>query len=208
MARSNRISLDADKFAVMKEHLEFLVQYFRNPREVGSLVPSSPVAAALMAKEIEPGDAPVLEIGPGTGAFTRAILARGVKPGDLTLVETNAEFCQRLQREFPGVHVHCMNAADLPRRDLFEGRKVGAVVSGVPFLLLKPEEAKAILGSVFECMAPDAALYQVTYGFTVPFPREVMRALDLTAAHNGRTFRNAPPASVYKLTRRGNSTRH
>ena len=97
-------------------------------------------------------------------------------PAHLTLVETNHEFCSRLQRDFPGVHVHCMNAADLVKRDLFGGKKVGAVVSGVPFLLLKPDEAMAILSAVFECMAPQAALYQVTYGFNVPFPRDVLRA--------------------------------
>jgi phospholipid N-methyltransferase len=199
--------METDRVAVVKEHLAFLLQYFRNPREVGSVAPSSPVASALMAKEIEPHHAPVLEIGPGTGSFTRAILARGVAPADLTLVETNSDFCSRLRRDFPGVQVHCMNAADLPKRDLFGGRKVGAVVSGVPFLLLKPEEAKAILSSVFECMAPDAALYQVTYGFKVPFPRQVMRELDLVATHNGRTLLNAPPASCYRLTRRS-ATRH
>lgn len=208
MGRANRVSLETDRVAVVKEHLDFLIQYFRNPKEVGSLAPSSPVASALMAKEIEPRHAPVLEIGPGTGSFTRAILARGVKPEDLFLVETNREFCDRLQRDFPGVHVHCMNAADLPKSDLFAGKKVGAVVSGVPFLLLKPEEAKAILSAVFECMAPGAALYQVTYGFTVPFPRDVMRELGLVATHNGRTFRNAPPAACYRLSRRSGSTRH
>ena len=207
MGRTNRMPLDADKVAGVKEHLTFLVQYFRNPREVGSLVPSGPAASHLMAQEIEPGQAPVLELGPGTGAFTRAILARGVAPGDLTLVETNHEFCSRLQRDFPGVHVHCMNAADLVKRDLFGGKKVGAVVSGVPFLLLKPDEAMAILSAVFECMAPQAALYQVTYGFTVPFPRDVLRALDLTAVRTGRTLFNAPPASVYKLTRRTHGKR-
>jgi phospholipid N-methyltransferase len=42
----------------------------------------------------------------------------------------------------------------------------------------------------------------------VPFPRDVMRELDLVAAHNGRTFRNAPPAACYRLTRRPGSTRH
>ena len=208
MGRTNRMQLEADKVASVREHLTFMFQYFRNPKEVGSLVPSGPVASNLMTQEIEPGHAPVLELGPGTGAFTRAILARGVAPGDLTLVETNSEFCTRLQREFPGVHVHCMNAADLVKRDLFGGKKVGAVVSGVPFLLLKPDEAMAILSAVFEVMAPKAALYQVNYGFTTPFPRDVMRELDLTATRIASTFRNAPPAAVYKLVRRTTGKRH
>lgn len=187
---------------VVKERLSFLFQYLRNPKEVGAILPSGRSVANLMTLEIDARHAPVLELGPGTGSFTRAILARGIRPQDLTMVETNSEFCGLLQREFPGAHVHCMNAADIAKRDLFEGRKVGAVVSGVPFLLLSPNEAKAILEAVFEVMAPDAALYQVTYGLTAPFPRGVLKALDLTATHAGRTLRNAPPASVYRLKRR------
>ena len=199
----------ANKVDTVKERLSFLVQYFRNPKEVGAILPSGPAISSLMAREIDVRHAPVLELGPGTGSFTRAILARGIKPSDLTLVETNAEFCGLLQADFPGVHVHCMNAADIAKRDLFGGRKVGAVVSGVPFLLLSPGEAMGILKAVFEVMRPDAALYQVTYGFSHPFPRDVMKALDLTATHGGRAFLNAPPASVYKLTRRpGSIARH
>jgi phospholipid N-methyltransferase len=194
---------------IVKERLSFLVQYLRNPKEVGALLPSGSSLANIMTREIDARNAPVLELGPGTGSFTRAILARGIKPQDLTMVETNSEFCSLLQRDFPGAHVHCMNAADISKQDLFGGRKVGAVVSGVPFLLLQPSEAKAILKAVFEVMQPDAALYQVTYGFTAPFPREVLRALDLTATHAGRTLRNAPPASCYRLKRRtASSARH
>lgn len=199
----------ANRVDIVKERLSFLVQYLRNPKEVGALLPSGSPLANIMTREIMPGNGPVLELGPGTGSFTRAILARGVKLQDLTMVETNAEFCSLLQRDFPGAQVHCMNAADISRRDLFAGRKVGAVVSGVPFLLLQPAEAKAILKAVFEVMHPDAALYQVTYGFTAPFPREVLMALDLVATHAGRTLRNAPPASCYRLKRRSaSSARH
>jgi phosphatidylethanolamine/phosphatidyl-N-methylethanolamine N-methyltransferase len=194
----------------VKERLSFIMQYFRNPKEVGAILPSSVAAAEMMTREIHPSQGPILELGPGTGSFTRAILARGVKPQDLTMVETNQEFCSLLSKEFPGAHVHCMNAADIAKRDIFGGRKAGAAVSGVPFLLLKPEEATSILRAVFEVLRPDAALYQVTYGFSVPFPRTALRALGLTAVHAGRTFRNAPPASVYRLTRnpKGHSSRH
>ena len=196
----------AHRVDVVKERLSFLFQYLRNPKEVGALLPSGPSLANLMTREIDHRHEPVLEIGPGTGSFTRAILARGIAPENLTLVETNNEFCGLLQREFPGTRVLCMNAAEIADRDLFGGRKVGAVVSGVPFLLLKPDEAQAILKSVFDVMAPDAALYQVTYGFKQPFPRQAMRALDLVATHTGRTLFNAPPASVYRLKRRAKAT--
>lgn len=192
---------------LVKERLSFLFQYLRNPKEVGAVLPSSTAAADMMTREITPASAPVLELGPGTGSFTRAILRRGVRPSDLTLVETNNEFCGLLQSEFRGTRVLCMNAADIGP-ELFGGRQVGAVVSGVPFLLVKPDETMAILSAVFDVMRPGAALYQVTYGFTVPFPRQVMRALDLQATLVGRTLLNAPPASCYRLSRRLPGIKH
>ena len=66
----------------VKESLSFIVQYFRNPKEVGALLPSGTAAANLITREIDPRQVPVLELGPGTGSFTRAILAQGVKPPD------------------------------------------------------------------------------------------------------------------------------
>jgi phosphatidylethanolamine/phosphatidyl-N-methylethanolamine N-methyltransferase len=196
------------KVDTVKERFSFLLQYFRNPKEVGAILPSGPAVSHLITREIDPRHAPVLELGPGTGSFTRAILSRGIKPADLTLVETNSEFCSLLQRDFPGVHVHCMNAAEIARRNLFAGRQVGAVVSGVPFLLLKPSEAYAILDSVFKVMRPDASLYQITYGFKAPFPQDIVRALGLVATPVGRALLNAPPAAVYRLRRRTNPVRH
>src|SRR5262245_53813415 len=97
---------------LVKERVSFLVQYLRNPKQVAAILPSSPAVAHLITREIDVRHAPVLELGPGTGSFTRAILARGIAPDDLTLIETNSEFCTLLQRDFPGTHVHCMNAAD------------------------------------------------------------------------------------------------
>lgn len=196
------------KVESVRERFSFIVQYLRNPKEVGAILPSGTAVSHLITREIDARHAPVLELGPGTGSFTRAILARGVKQSDLTLVETNSEFCSRLERDFPGVNVHCMNAADISRRNLFAGRKVGAVVSGVPFLLLKPSEAHAILESVFQVMRPEAALYQITYGFTAPFPREIVQSLGLVATPVGRALLNAPPASVYRLARAGGRVRH
>lgn len=185
------------------ERMSFLIQYLRHPRQVGSLIPSGTALADAMTKEIRPQDAPVLELGPGTGVFTRAILARGIAQSDLTLVETNRDFCSMLKQEFPGTNVHCMNATEIGTSALFADGEIGAVVCGVPFLLLTPEEGMAILEGVFRKMAPKASLYQVTYGFSSPFPRDAVTRLGLKATHIGRTFRNAPPASVYRLTRRG-----
>lgn len=190
-----------------KESLSFLWQCFRYPRQVGSLVPSSMALADEMTRELEPRHAPVIELGPGTGIFTRSILKRGIAPKDLLLIESNSDFVNHLQQNFPKVDVRCMNATQIGQTDIFGGRKAGCVICGVPFLLVTEDEAHAILEGVFSQMRPDAALYQVTYSLRSPFPEAVLKRLDLKVERIGGTVLNIPPASVYKLTRRDQSTR-
>lgn len=184
-----------------KGHLGFFMQYLRNPKEIGAIAPSGPALGAAITREIDPADAPVIELGPGTGTLTRAILERGIAQRDLTLIESNSKFIPQLQRDFPDVRVLCMNAAELSTVELFSGRKAGAVVSGIPFLMLDHDEATAILAGVLKWMRPEAAIYQFTYGLRAPIPAPVLARLGLKIERMGGTYRNLPPAHVYRLTR-------
>ena len=83
----------------------FLGEVLRHPTEVVAIAPSSAAVARRMTDGLDGITGPVVEIGPGTGSFTRAILARGVAPEQLTLMETNTRFCDSLERQFPGVRV-------------------------------------------------------------------------------------------------------
>lgn len=190
-----------------KTHLDFFMQYLRNPKQVGAIAPSSAALAAAITRDISPADAPVIELGPGTGTVTRSILDRGIAPRDLTLIESNPDFATLLEREFPDVRVLCMNAAELATTELFSDRRAGAVVSGIPFLMLDHDEATAILSGVLHWMRPDAAIYQFTYGLRAPIPAPVLSRLGLGIARVGGTYRNLPPASVYRLTRLGATQR-
>lgn len=184
-----------------KGHLGFFMQYLRNPKEIGAIAPSSAALGAAITREIDPSDAPVIELGPGTGTITRSILKRGIAPRDLTLIESNPDFIALLERHFPETRVLCMNAAKLSSIELFSGRKAGAVVSGIPFLMLDRDEATAILAGVLKWMRPEAAIYQFTYGLRAPIPTQVLSRLGLKIERIGGTYRNLPPASVYRLTR-------
>ena len=103
-----------------------------NPRRVGAIAPSGASLASLITRE-SPPSGPVLELGPGTGVFTQALLARGVKEHDLTLIEYGSDFVRRLQTRFPRARVLWMDAAWMASYDLFE-TPLGAVVSGLPLL--------------------------------------------------------------------------
>ncbi|QOZ30709.1 class I SAM-dependent methyltransferase [Bradyrhizobium sp. CCBAU 53421] len=182
--------------------LPFFRAWVRNPLRVAAVAPSGPAVASLMAQEITADTGPVIELGPGTGVFTRALLNRGVRQQDLTLVEYGSEFIPLLQRRFPGARVLWMDAAWLRREKLFDGAPVGAVVSGLGLLMMPPEKVTTILHAAFGYLRPDGAFYQITYGPRCPVADAILDRLDLQASCIGQTFRNLPPASVYRISRR------
>jgi len=181
------------------------VQFFRSwvsdPMRVAAVAPSGERLARLMTQEIDPFDGPVLELGPGTGVFTRALLARGIPESELTLVEFGEEFAVRLRGRFPEARVVQMDAAQLGHCDLLGGVPFGAVISGLPLLSMPPSKIAAIVGGAFETMKPGGAFYQFTYGPRCPVPRPVLESLGLRGKRIGGTVRNIPPAGVYRISR-------
>ena len=182
--------------------LPFFRAWVRNPLRVAAVAPSGPAVSSLMAQEISAATGPIIELGPGTGVFTRALLRRGVQQQDLTLVEYGSEFIPLLQGRFPGARVLWMDAAWLRKERLFEGAPVGAVVSGLGLLTMPHEKVTAILDGAFGYLRPGGAFYQITYGPRCPVAGAVLDCLDLQASCIGQTFRNLPPASVYRISRR------
>jgi phosphatidylethanolamine/phosphatidyl-N-methylethanolamine N-methyltransferase len=184
------------------DFLRFFRSWVTNPLRVAAIAPSGDPLARLMTKEIEPFDGPIIELGPGTGVFTRALLARGIAESELTLIEYGGEFLPGLQRRFPQARIVQMDAAELSGAGLFDGRSVGAVVSGLPLLSMSPAKVEGILAGAFTHLRDDGAVYQFTYGPRCPVPRPILERLGLEATHIGGTVRNLPPAAVYRITRK------
>jgi phospholipid N-methyltransferase len=182
--------------------VSFFKSWTRDPRQIGAILPSGQVLAKIIASEISAGCGPVVELGPGTGVFTRALLARGVRECDLTLVECNMSFVPLLRARFPEARVLITDAARLRPLDVCANEKVAAVVSGLPLLAMSPRKVFAILAAAFSCLRNDAALYQFTYGLSCPVRRPYLDRLGLKAVRVGRAIRNMPPATVYRISRR------
>lgn len=182
------------------------VQFFRSwvsdPMRVAAIAPSGERLARLMTQEIEALDGPVLELGPGTGVFTRALLARGIPESNLTLIEFGEEFIAPLGQRFPQARVVRMDAGHLAQCGLFADAPFGAVISGLPLLSMSPRKITSIVGGAFATMKHGAAFYQFTYGPRCPVPRPILDRLGLKATRIGGTVRNLPPAGVYRISRR------
>jgi phosphatidylethanolamine/phosphatidyl-N-methylethanolamine N-methyltransferase len=182
--------------------LSFFTAWMAAPRRVGAIAPSGAALAELITRDITADTGPVLELGPGTGAFTYQLLKRGVRQQDLTLIEYGSDFMRLLQIRFPGARVLWMDAARLAAERLYDGAPVGAVVSGLPLLNMSPRKVISIVSGAFSYMRPGGAFYQFTYGMRCPVPRPILDRLGLRATLVDRAILNVPPAAVYRLTRR------
>jgi phosphatidylethanolamine/phosphatidyl-N-methylethanolamine N-methyltransferase len=184
------------------DFFQFFRSWISDPLRVAAIAPSGESLARVMTQEILPTDGPILELGAGTGVFTKALLARGIREPDLTLVEYGSDFMRVLQFRFPNARVLWMDASQLGQYDLFPDAPAGAVVGGLPLLSMSPRKVISILSGAFSHIRPGGAFYQFTYGPRCPISRPILDRLGLKATRIGGTVLNLPPASVYRITRR------
>ncbi|UGV26763.1 methyltransferase domain-containing protein [Rhodopseudomonas boonkerdii] len=182
--------------------LLFLRSLAAEPRMVGAVVPSGSALANLITQDINGATGKVLELGPGTGVLTAALLQRGVRESDLTLIEYGSDFMRLLQQRFPHARVLWMDAAWISPQKLFAPETFGAVVSGLPLLNIAEQKVDAILSGVFASLKPGGAMYQFTYGVRCPISHSQLERHGLQASCAGRVLMNVPPASVYRISRR------
>ncbi len=181
--------------------LTFFRAWLADPHSVGAVAPSSQGLARLMTSELSASDGPVLELGPGTGVFTDALIKAGVPEPALTLVELNEEFARLLSIRYPQAKVLRTDARHLVRERERCGEKYVAVISGLPLLALSNRCVLRILTQAFALSQADGVLYQFTYGWRCPVPNAILQRLDLRADRIGTVFTNIPPASVYRIVR-------
>ncbi len=183
----------------------FLRRWLANPLQMGSVVPSSPALGRKIAALVERrGEEVVLELGAGTGAISRALLAGGVPAERLVVVEIVPEMARHLARELPGVTVVEGDAFALSDAlpAALHGR-IGTAICGIPLVLLPLERQRAFVDAV-EAVAPGRGFLLYTYCVTSPLP---WKALGLSAKREAFTPLNVPPASVWRY-RRDEKARH
>ncbi|MBP1852902.1 class I SAM-dependent methyltransferase [Rhizobium halophytocola] len=189
-------------FSAAQDYVRFFGAWVANPIRVAAIAPSSASLSRLMTREISTTDGPLLELGAGTGVFTKAMIARGVNERDLTLIEYGEEFAALLRRRFPQSCVLQMDAVHIAENRVLQNRRFSAVISGLPLLSMAPGKVEAILANAFDLCRNDAAFYQFTYGPRCPVSPRILQGLKLEATLVGATIRNLPPSAVYRIARR------
>jgi phosphatidylethanolamine/phosphatidyl-N-methylethanolamine N-methyltransferase len=187
------------------EYLDFLAAWVKKPRQTASVVPSSRYLARLMVADIDPAGGRVLELGGGTGVFTRAILEKGLPSEMLEVVEINPAFARGLRRHFPGVSILETPAQIVSTATAGDPGDYQTVVSGLPLLAMDRHVHVDILTEAFRMLRPGGNFIQFTYSIRPPVSRQVIEALNLDVVRVGQTVRNFPPATVFRFSRRGDA---
>jgi phospholipid N-methyltransferase len=180
--------------------LQFFRSWVQNPLAIGAVAPSGRTLAKLMVKDVQ-ADARVMELGPGTGNVTRAILDSGVDERNLYLVERDAAFARLLRARFPQATVLHEDATALSAQTRALAGTFDFIVSGLPLVLFSREQKERVLANVLTLLKPTGAFHQFTYGGRCPIHRNVRDALGLDKVLLGIAPFNVPPAFVYRLCR-------
>jgi len=182
------------------DEMRFLKSWVERPLTTGAVRPSSAGLSRLMASLVElerPG--PVIELGPGTGVVTKALLERGVAPERLFSVEFNPEFCKLLERRYPDVRFIQGDAYDL--KGTLSGvidQPPAAVVSSLPLLTRPPQQRVDLLGQALDLLEPGAPFIQFSYGVSPPISA---KSGDFVIERTSWVVLNLPPARVWAYRR-------
>ncbi len=182
------------------EEIRFFKGWIDGPKSVGAILPTSAVTARRMASVINPASGlPVLELGPGTGIITKAILGRGVAPENIVSIEYSRDFYRHLKKTIPGVNFINGDAFDLETTLAdWRDRKFDAVVSAIPMLSFPMEKRIALLEDLLDRMPPGRPVVQITYSPVSPIDARPDR---FHIRHLDFVVRNIPPAQLWVYSR-------
>jgi phosphatidylethanolamine/phosphatidyl-N-methylethanolamine N-methyltransferase len=178
--------------------IAFLRGFLERPKEVGSIIPSSRWMERRITRTAEIAKADlIVELGPGTGGTTKALLQAMGEGAKLLAIEINPGFCELLTQTIrdPRLIVHEGSAADIP--EALAKHDLGApdvVLSGIPFSTMPKELGLSILQSVQDSLAPGGRF--VAYQF-----RDVVHTLGkqiFGPASVQLELLNVPPMRVYR----------
>jgi phosphatidylethanolamine/phosphatidyl-N-methylethanolamine N-methyltransferase len=178
------------------DEARFLRSWLERPLVTGALTPSGKMLARMMASYVDPRlPGHVIELGPGTGPVTEALIRRGIAQERLILVEFNPDFCRMLKRRFPKATIiegDAYNIRDTLKDLLTE--PACATLSSLP-LFTKPVDMRVSLMQEAQSLMHDQAPFiQFTYAVVPPIPKNPEL---YSADRSNKVWLNLPPARVW-----------
>ncbi|MBI3705149.1 MAG: methyltransferase [Rhizobiales bacterium] len=180
----------------LDDEMQFIRSWIEKPLSTGAVMPSSKALARTMVRYVDPqSSGPVIELGPGTGPVTEALVRHGVDPKRLLLVEFNPDFCRLLRKRYPAATVVQGDAYRLRRLlGALVREPAAAVVSGLP-LVTKPLRTRLrLIADAMSLLAPGAPFVQFTYAMVPPIPKALS---GIKAEASELIWLNLPPARVW-----------
>ncbi|MHA1558869.1 MAG: class I SAM-dependent methyltransferase [Alphaproteobacteria bacterium] len=188
------------QYSQRKENLLFLKQMLKNPKTIGSIIPSSSNLANFICRYLpHEKDKRIVEIGAGTGSLTQALIDSGLKRDQLTVFELDSSMCLFLKQKFPYLRI-LQKDADSLHKNLQPNWKgnVDVIISSIPMLNMPFDKKQAIIESCFKALSPNGYFLQFSYSFISPIPSI---KLDLQKERLGCVLMNCPPATIWKYYR-------
>jgi phosphatidylethanolamine/phosphatidyl-N-methylethanolamine N-methyltransferase len=180
----------------LDDEMRFIRSWIEKPLSTGAVMPSSKALARTMARYVDPqSNGPVIELGPGTGPVTQALVEQGIDPARLVLVEFNPTFCRLLRSRYPAATVVQGDAYRLRRLlETTVREPAAAVVSGLP-LVTKPLRTRLrLISDAMGLLAQNAPFVQFTYAMVPPIPKGLS---GIKAEASELIWMNFPPARVW-----------
>ncbi|MFN8674140.1 MAG: methyltransferase domain-containing protein [Candidatus Sericytochromatia bacterium] len=208
----------------LKSLVLFAIEIIKKPGEVGAIAPSSKYLGEVIARNVRTNHSSkeqgvnVIEVGPGTGSFTK-IIADKLNPNDrLDVIEYNPEFVKVLKDKFksyPNVNVQCVSITDWKPE-----YKYDYMVSSLPFNVFDKDFVKQILSHYEDIMKPEGMISYFEYMLFPKIKKQLLppekkdnfiKLHEVLSDFRGkyqinkkRVFRNFPPANVYNLKIKAN----
>ena len=186
--------------------LRFVEAFLRDPLSVGSCWPSSAALCHAVVDDcdFQPGDT-VVELGPGTGAFTELLLERMDGRGRLLAVEISGTNIAELRRRLPRCQTIHDSAEHLPEH--LGKRRARCIISGLAWGNMLPATQDRLFDAVLKSLTPGGQFVAFAYAHAVWFPtsRRFRRLLLENFARVEKSptvWRNFPPAYVFHCWRK------
>lgn len=172
--------------------MNYLRPYLKNWRTTGSIMPSSRFLAGKMTAPIDFSSAKmIVELGPGTGCFTKAILARMRPDAKLYAIEIQTEFVNELRKiKDKRLKIIHGSAEKIPV-------KADYIISGLPLVSLPKQAGENIIKAVLKSLRPDGKYIQFQYSLkSYKKFKTLFKEVKLSF-----TPLNVPPAFVYTCSK-------